>query len=145
MVLLRFTKLTNKVRRRLKQWTARKPRKNPIKVGDLLQVYVIDYLGEATVLSLTPKPLGYFTDEDAKNDGFETKYDCQQTLMGMHKCDLSEKFDLINFAPHWEPTVVVPWAKIERLEELVNSLSDYFLPIGMLDIFEEFIEELKQL
>ena len=104
MVLLRFTKLINKVRSGEKRQTIRLPRKNPIKIGDTLQVYVLEKLGEAKVKKIETKRWVDITEEDAILDGFDSLSQCLFILQEMHKWDpddIYKKFDIITFDPEW--------------------------------------------
>lgn len=106
MPLMRFTKLTDKVRDHRKTQTMRKPRKRPFKVDDTLHIYVLEKLGTANILSITRKKLRDISLEDAHKDGFMTIHDCQETIMKIHKCNLDEEFDIIEYDPYWDPTGV---------------------------------------
>jgi len=106
MPLLRFTKLTDKVRNHTKTQTIRKPRKRALEKYDTLHVYVMEKLGTATVLSVKRKRLKDITLEDAQKDGFESIQECQTCIMDMHKCSLEEEFDIIEFGSNWHPNGV---------------------------------------
>ena len=102
MVLLRFTKLINKVRSGEKRQTIRLPRKYPIKIGDTLQVYVIEKLGEARVTSIERKQLQFLSDKDGLRDGFGSGAECRVLIQQMHEdCDYETEFDIITFDPEW--------------------------------------------
>jgi len=106
MPLLRFTVLTDKVRDHTKTQTIRKPRKNPLKLGDELFIYTQEKLGEGTIINIKRKKISELTEEDAQKDGFETLEECQALLMQMHDCGFDEEFDVINYLPYFHPTVV---------------------------------------
>ena len=114
MPMIRFTKLTWKVRMHLKKQTARKRRKNPIKEGDILHVWVLEKLGEAVVTKVTTKKLKDMTLEDAKKDGFDYLDVFITTLQKMHQCDLDEEFDLIEYEPRWPKQKVVYKKRSEK-------------------------------
>lgn len=103
MVLLRFTKFINKVMDHSKVQTIRRPRKNPIKLGNQLQVYVLVKIGEATVTAIKRKKLCEITEEEALADGFASLERCRLGLIEMHNLkSLDEEFDIIYFYPSWE-------------------------------------------
>lgn len=116
MVLLRFTKLIPSVRNHTKTQTMRKPRKRPFKVGDKLQVYVSEKLGDAKVTTIKRKRLRDITLEDAQRDGFRSIEDCQKCLMRMHKCTLNQEFDIVEYNPFW------PKQKIMEEVELASNI-----------------------
>lgn len=103
MVLLRFTKLTDKVRKGEKRQTIRLPRKNPIKLGDTLQVYVLEKLGEAKVINIERKKLKDITMEDTLKDGFSSPTILKHIIKSMHKCKIDQEVDIISFDPDWIP------------------------------------------
>ena len=130
MVLLRFTKLISQVRNHNKTQTMRKPRKRPFKVGNTLQVYVIEKLGDGKVTSIKRKPLRDITLEEAQKDGFRSVEDCQKCLMRMHECDLDQEFDIIEFKPFWDKQKVMTEIELastmfasfgKGLEKLANT------------------------
>lgn len=106
MPLIRFTKLTDKVRGHFKRQTIRLPRKRPILKNDLLHVYSLEKLGTARVISIERKALQDITLSDAINDGFTSISECVSTLVSMHKCTLDQEIDIIKFDPHWKANVV---------------------------------------
>ena len=85
MPLLGFTKLKEKLLDGSKTQTIRKPRKNPLKVGDKLFIYwklrtkECEKLGEALITKIVRTSYNRFTEEDAVKDGFEAT-----TLSGIH-------------------------------------------------------------
>ncbi len=107
MPLIRFTKLTDRVRGHIKRQTMRLPRKRPIKKGDLLHVYTMEKLGTARVLSVERKILEDITFSDAINDGFTSISECVSTLVEIHKCTLDQEIDIIKFDPHWKANVIM--------------------------------------
>lgn len=108
MPLIKFTKLTDKVRGHVKRQTIRKPRKkNPLKEGDTLYVYTLEKLGEAPITKITRKRLVDLTEEDAQKDGFDTISQCIYVLQEIHKADIFDEFDVIEFDPHWKANVIV--------------------------------------
>jgi len=111
MPLLRFTKKLKKLRDHRKKQTIRKPRKNPLKVGDNLIIYELRKVGEAPLTKLTTKPLKDITLEEAQKDGFETIEECISLICEMHKCTPDEVFDVIEYDPQW------PKHKIVRIRE----------------------------
>lgn len=115
MVLLRFTKLISQVRNHNKIQTMRKPRKRPFKVGDKLQVYVIEKLGDAKLTSINRKKLRDITLDDALKDGFKSIFGCQKVLMRMHKCDLDQEFDIIEYKPFWSKQKVMSEVEIASM------------------------------
>lgn len=98
MVLIRFTKLLDKLRNGQKRQTIRKPRIRPFKVGDRLQVYILEHLGDSKILKLERKRLRDLTLEDAINDGFPTLSACTIALQKMHNCDPDQEFDIVTFS-----------------------------------------------
>lgn len=115
MPLLRFTKLIPKVRNHTKTQTMRKPRKNPLKERDVLYVYVLEKLGEAKITSLKRKKLRDITLEEAQKDGFRSIEECQKCIMRMHKCNLDEEFDIVEYDPFWPKQKVMEEAEIASL------------------------------
>lgn len=107
MPLIRFTKLTDKVRDHTKTQTIRKPRKAPLELFDTLHTYTLEKLGLATITSIKRKRLADITLEEAHKDGFMTIHDCQETIMAMHNCSLLDFFDVIQYDPLWKANKVV--------------------------------------
>ena len=113
MPLLGFTKLKEKLLDDSKTQTIRKPRKNPIKVGDKLFIYwklrtkECEKLGEAIVTKMEHKSIYELTEEDAIKDGFENRGGLIQWLMENYyylnplvppkERDQAFKFDVITF------------------------------------------------
>lgn len=146
MVMIRFTKFTDKILSHVKKRTIRKKRKcncgasiivlpkrydGPvrykrdkcicqIKKGDTLQVYIVIKLGEAEVTNV--KKLDYLhemTDEDAKLDGFRNKTDAIIGLMEMHNKD-DKDFRIIEWEePSWEKMMLVKESEIEDVKKLL--------------------------
>lgn len=104
MPLLGFTKLKDKLLDGSKTQTIRKPRKNPLKVGDILFIYwklrtkQCEKLGEAIVTRIICKEISDFTHEDAVKDGFKNLEELDQAFEEMHKdfCSWTE-FNIITF------------------------------------------------
>lgn len=115
MVLMRFTRLLDKLRSRYKKQTIRKPRKNPIKVGNTLQIYTLELLGEAKVTKIVSKRLIDITLEDAIRDGFSNRIDCIMEIMKMHNCLEDEEFDIISYEPEWEACALKPLTDLDKL------------------------------
>lgn len=121
---IRFTKLISKVRNHTKKQTMRIPRKVPKNwkkkekvwdVGDILYVSVLEKLGTAKITSIVKKKLRDITLEDAQKDGFQSIEDCQKCLMRMHKCDLEQEFEIIQYDPHWSKQLVVEESELAGL------------------------------
>lgn len=106
MPLMRFSVLTDKVRNHTKVQTIRKPRKNPLKLGQRLHIHVQEKLGEAMIAKIVRKKLKDLTLADAQNDGFDNVIQCQYVIMEMHNCNLDEEFDIITYIPYFRPTIV---------------------------------------
>ncbi|PWI49529.1 hypothetical protein CEE45_01680 [Candidatus Heimdallarchaeota archaeon B3_Heim] len=124
MPLLRFTKLIPLVRNHTKTQTMRIPRKVPKNwktkekvwdVGDVLHVYVLEKLGEGKITSITKKKLRDITLEDAQKDGFPSIEECQKCLIQMHKCDLDQEFEIVNYDPFWSKQTVMTETEIAGL------------------------------
>ncbi len=112
MPLLRFTKLLDQLRDHRKTQTMRIPRKNPLKEGDTLHVYVLEKLGTAKLTSKVTKKLRDITLQEAIDDGFTSIEECQKCLMEMHKCTLDQEFDIITFKPGWEKQEIIETDKL---------------------------------
>jgi hypothetical protein len=104
MPLLSFSKLYHKLVNGTKLQTIRKPRKNPIKVGDPLYIYwklrteETLYLGKARVISIVRKRFGQITEGEFIADGFTNKGEALKAFFSMY-ADLSfqDPFDIICF------------------------------------------------
>jgi len=90
MPLLGFTKFKPKLKDGSKRTTIRRPRKNPIEVGDTLYLYWklrtkdCEKLGEGICTRKITKPISEITPQEAVDDGFDCLYDLYQGLAKMH-------------------------------------------------------------
>lgn len=70
--------------------TIRKPRKRPLRVGDVLYVYwkqrtkESSFLGITRIIKIVRKSLSELTEEDARKDGFEDLSDLLYAFMQLH-------------------------------------------------------------
>jgi len=103
--LLGFTKFKEKLLNGTKTQTIRKPRKHPIKVGDILHIYwklrtkQCQKLGEAIVTKVVRKKLWEITNEDAVKDGFQNLQEFDEKFHAeMHPhASMQDEFNIISF------------------------------------------------
>jgi hypothetical protein len=91
MPILGFTRLLDKLRDESKKQTIRKPRKHPLKVGDILHIFwklrtkQCQKLGEAEVTKIERKRFKEISEGDAMRDGFPGGLlDFQREFVKMH-------------------------------------------------------------
>jgi len=104
MPLLGFTKLLDKLLDGTKTQTIRKPRKHPLKVGDILHIFwkmrtkQCRKLGEAKIIKIERKCIANMTNQDAFLDGFGSPQELSLALHAMHPdCNEFSPFDIITF------------------------------------------------
>lgn len=91
MPALGFTKLLDKLLDGTKTQTIRKPRKHPLKVGDVLYIFwkmrtkQCKKLGDAKITKIERKRFKEITEEDAILDGFPRLLDFQRAFATMHR------------------------------------------------------------
>lgn len=115
MPAISFSVLKDKLLSGEKCQTVRKPRKRPLKVGDVLKVYwkqrtkECEFLGVTKIVKIVRKRIDDFTEDDATKDGFEPT--CEglylelTALNNMHRWFLQKyhdingdtEFDIITF------------------------------------------------
>jgi len=104
--MIRFTKFLDLLFSHKKKRTIRKisvsDKHNP-EVGDKLHIWALIKVGEANCLQVEPIILKYLTDKDARLDGFKDAPEGIIMLSEMHKCDINERFQIIDFEPLWKP------------------------------------------
>lgn len=117
MPMIRFTKLIDKVLNHQKKQTIRLPRKipenwkvkkEPVRIGDTLHVYVLLKVGTAQVTDIKRKKLIDITDQEMIDDGFDDPVEGKLWLAMTHKIESSEQeFDLIKYEPDWPKQMIV--------------------------------------
>lgn len=130
MVLLRFTKILEKLFDHSKKTTIRLHTKHrekyPIKEGERLYAYALFKIGEADITKIETKRLSEMTDEDAKRDGFKDYLELKTALTGMHeKAPRDAEWDLITFKPEWPAMKLV---LIDRPEVYFFNIGDGKIP-----------------
>lgn len=92
--------------------------------GKNLHIYVMFKVGEATVTRVQEIDRAWqLTEEDAILDGFKNSEEAEKLLVKMHstkKDRYDGPFDVIDFAPHWEPLIVVKLSDLEEVKARVG-------------------------
>ena len=97
--------------------TIRKPRKRPLKVGDILYVYwklrtkEREFLGTTRIVKIERKKLWQITNEDAVKDGFKNLEEFDRIFHEKLHPDASmeDEFDIITFEPIKRKVKDVEW------------------------------------
>jgi hypothetical protein len=136
MPLLSFTHLLPKLLDQSKLQTIRKPRKIPLRVGDLLYVYwkcrtpEAHKLGEARIRSIVRKPFCEITAEDFRRDGFGSPLPNLKDFVFLPKPKLE---NLLGAAALWATrTILEAYRAFASMHHELKELGNWGAPFDII-------------